>query len=159
MIPRAIRLRAAAVGATTLLVVAGCGGGTAAPVDQQPKLAVMLTDIDDAITSGRYLQARQTLNALVSATAAARGTGSLDSASADRVLATAAQLRTHLTTSIEERRAAAADEPTTSGDQGNQGDSGPGANGHGHEGHGHGKPDEPKPDKPKPDKAPRANGR
>jgi hypothetical protein len=151
MIPRTTRLRAAVVAATSLLVVAGCGGGgTEAPVDQQPRLAVMLTDVDDAITSGRYMQAGQRLNALVSATAAARGTGGLDSASADRVLAAAAKLRTQLITSIEERRAAAA-KPPTSGDEGDQGDGGPGADGQGHEGHGHGKP-KPKPDKPKPDK-------
>jgi hypothetical protein len=151
MIPRTTRLRAAVGAVTSLLVVAGCGGGTEAPVDQQPRLAVMLTDVDDAITSGRYLQAGQGLNALVSATTAARGTGGLDSASADRVLAAAAKLRTQLITSIEERRAAAA-EPPTSGDEGDQDDGGPGADGQGHEGHGHGKPDKPKPDKPKPDK-------
>jgi hypothetical protein len=122
--------------AAVVLSAGGCGGGQPAPVDQQPKLAGLLTDVDDEITAGHFVRARQSLNALVTATESARGTGALDMTSAERVLAAAAGLKTQLTASIQGgRTSVTSTEPTTSGEEGN-----------GHQGHG--KPEHPKPDKP-----------
>jgi hypothetical protein len=133
--------------AAVVLSASGCGSGQPAPVDQQPKLAGLLTDVDDEITAGHLVLARKSLNALVAATESARGAGALDMTSAERVLAAAAGLETKLTTSIQGGRTpVTSTEPTTSGDEGDGDNSGPGEGGNGHEGHG--KPEHPTPDKP-----------
>jgi hypothetical protein len=135
--------------AAIFMAAAACGSAETAPVDQQPELAALLTDVDDAVSAGQYLQARQSLDELVKATVSARGTGALDNASSDRVLATAARLMTELTASIERRRAAVTPVepiPSNEGDEGDEKpkkekkpkhgeghDHGPG---HGHDGHG-----------------------
>jgi hypothetical protein len=135
--------------AAVVLSAGGCGGGQSAPVEQQPQLAGLLTHVDDEITAGHFVRARQSLNALVAATESARGTGTLDVASAERVLSAAADLKTQLRASIDERRAAVTpEEPATSDDPGN---SGPGG-GDGHNGPGAGNPDKPEPKPDKPDK-------
>jgi hypothetical protein len=93
----------------------------------------MLSDIDEAISAQHYVQARATLNELVSAASAASAAGTLDSVSTDRILGTAASLKTQLTVEIQgSLPAVTPDEPTTT----NQGDE---------------KPEKPEPDKPKPD--------
>jgi hypothetical protein len=140
---RAVRPRAALAVAALLFGIAGCGGGQSAPVDQQPKLATLLAAVDDAIVAGHYRQARASLDDLVKA-ASARGAGALDSSSADRVLATAAQLMTQLRTTIQERRAEVTPDEPTSTDEGDQGDGGDeshgngNANGHHKHDHNHG---------------------
>jgi hypothetical protein len=135
--------------AAVVLSASGCGGDESSPADQQPKLASLLTDVDDDITAGHFVQARQSLNALVTSTESARGSGALDISSAERVLAAAAELKTQLSASI--RGGQTNDtptEPTTSGDGGDDGNSGPGDGGHGP-----GNPDKPhKPHHGKPDK-------
>jgi hypothetical protein len=147
------RLRAAGVAmAASVLALSGCGGGgQSAPVDQQPRLAALLGDVDDAITAGHFVNARRSLNALVRETESARQTGGLDDVAADQVLAAATQLQTQLTTSIEDLQASSDETPPP--DEGDE-NGGPGTDGDspgpGHNDHGHGKPDKPKP--PKPDK-------
>jgi hypothetical protein len=138
--------------AAVFMAAAACGGTETAPVDQQPKLAALLADVDKAVTSGRYLQARESLDQLQTATESARDAGALDDASADRVLATAAQLRTELTATIEQRRAAVTPvEPIPSDEGGGEVDEKPKPKpdpGHGDKhgdehGHGHGHGDKP----------------
>ena len=142
MIGRRAGWRVAVGVAAVVLSASGCGGGQPAPVDQQPRLAGLLSEVDDEITAGHLVRARQSLNALVAATESARVTGALDMTSAERVLAAAAGLETKLTTSIHGgRTSVTSTEPTTSGDEGDGDNSGPGQDGNGHEGHG--KPDKP----------------
>jgi hypothetical protein len=104
---------ALATAAVLLAATAACGAEQAAPVDQQPRLAAMLSAVDDAISAGRYQNARHRLDDLVKAAVSARGAGTLDNSSADRVLASAAGLMTQLTASTKARRAAATPSEST----------------------------------------------
>jgi hypothetical protein len=88
-----------------LLLITGCGGGPAAPVDQVPGLADALGRVDSAIADHRYAQARLHLNDLVETTLAARETGDLESEQADQVLAVAAHLMSTLPTAQPTRQA------------------------------------------------------
>jgi hypothetical protein len=143
VIGRRVGWRGAVGIVAVVLSAGGCGGGQSAPVDQEPQLASLMTAVDDEITAGHLVQARQSLNALVTATESARGSGTLDIASAERVLAAAAGLKTQLRASIEARQTNATPTQPTTSDEGDEGNGG-----HGHEGPGSGKPDHPKPEKP-----------
>jgi len=89
--PQGIRRRtmAALLGAVCLL--AGCAGPQVS-ADTVGELRAMLSQLDRAIVDGRYGKARTLLDDLVDATVAARDSGEVEQAHAERVVAASADL-------------------------------------------------------------------
>ena len=87
--------RRLAILALTALLVAGCGGASA-PADSAPELAEQLTRVDRAVAAGDEVRIRERVEALASATEAARDDGTLDDEQADRILAAADELLAQL---------------------------------------------------------------
>jgi len=83
--------RLAVLVCTGVLLLGGCGGAST-PAEEVPALADTLTAIDEALAEQRYLLARRHLRQLIDTAEAARSSGELEDAQADRVLAAAAHL-------------------------------------------------------------------
>lgn len=81
--------------ALTALLVAGCGGASA-PADSAPELVEQLARVDRAVAAGDEVRIRERVEALASATEAARDDGTLDDEQADRILAAADELLAQL---------------------------------------------------------------
>jgi hypothetical protein len=76
------------------VLAAGCGQDT--PSEAAPELARQLAQVDRAVTTGDEAQIRERVEALVSATEAARDAGRLNDEQADRILSAADALLARL---------------------------------------------------------------
>jgi outer membrane biosynthesis protein TonB len=88
--PKPAALRWAALALTVALsatLATGCGND--APADAAPELSAQLARVDRAVATGDEARIRDRVEALVSATEAARDAGDLDDEQADRILAAA----------------------------------------------------------------------
>jgi len=80
----------------TLLAAGAAGCGNDTPADAAPELSAQLARVDHAVVSGDEARIRDRVEALVSATEAARDAGELDDAQADRILTAADALLARL---------------------------------------------------------------
>jgi hypothetical protein len=141
-----VTARWVAVLAVTAVLTAGCGQDT--PTEAAPELARQLARVDRAVTTGDEARIRDRVEALVSATDAARDAGRLDDEQAERILGAADALLARLPDEAPSPKPSppASPSPTITPSP----DEEEGDEGEGHEE----KPKhkEPKPEKPKPDK-------
>ena len=85
------RLVPALLVALLALLVTGCGDDPS-PAESVPALSEHLEQVDEAISAGRYDDARTALDALVDVTARARVEGTLDADQADAILQAVGEL-------------------------------------------------------------------
>jgi len=148
---RAARSVASLLG--TVVLLTGCGGGTA-PADEVPLLADRLEGVDRAVSTGDDAQIREQVEALVNATERARDAGQLDDEQAERVLAAADSLLAQLPDATPQPSPSprtSSPAPPSTPEEGDDEDSDENDEDDGHEeGHEkHPEKDQPKPEKPK----------
>lgn len=87
-----MRAGAAALAAFALAAtLTGCGSGATTPAEAVPTLATRLAQVDVKLAAHHYVHARSLLNAIIADADAARESGDLDAAAADRVIAAASR--------------------------------------------------------------------
>lgn len=90
-----------AVLAAGVLLLAGCGNGSATTAaDQVPALGSALTKVDTLMAAHHWNKARAELRRIISEADAARDDGDLDEIAADRVVASAQRLLAALPTPV-----------------------------------------------------------